>query len=76
MTGPYDSILGRRIDRVLSTAVTFVPTPFDVATEDVRMGGALVEIDPTTGQATGYSARHGGRERRRHPCCKPPTPGS
>src|SRR5262249_28609006 len=32
MTGPYDSILGRRVDRVLTTAVTFVPTMFDVAT--------------------------------------------
>jgi len=51
MTGPYASILGRRIDRVLSTAVTFVPIPFDVATEDPRLGGALVGIDSTTGQA-------------------------
>jgi len=52
MTGPYDSILGRRIDRVLYTTVTFVPSPFDVATGDVRLGGALVEVDTTTGQAT------------------------
>jgi len=52
MTGPYDSILGRRIDRVLSTAVTFVPTPFDVATGDLRLGGAVVDIDLATGQAT------------------------
>jgi metallophosphoesterase (TIGR00282 family) len=51
MTGPYDSILGRRVDRVLSTAVTFVPAPFDVATNDPRLGGALVDIDPATGQA-------------------------
>jgi metallophosphoesterase (TIGR00282 family) len=51
MTGPYDSILGRRIDRVLSTAVTFVPSPFDVATGDPRLGAAVVEIDPTTGRA-------------------------
>src|SRR5581483_9410671 len=28
MTGPYDSILGRRIDRVLRTTVTFVPSAF------------------------------------------------
>src|SRR5438309_1946309 len=34
MSGPYASILGRRIDRVLSAAVTFVPSTFDVATED------------------------------------------
>jgi metallophosphoesterase (TIGR00282 family) len=52
MTGPYDSILGRRIDRVLRTAVTFIPTPFDVATGDVRLAGAVVDVDPATGQAT------------------------
>jgi len=52
MTGPYDSILGRRIDRVLTTNLTFLPTPFDVAEGDVRMGGAIVEIDSATGKAT------------------------
>jgi hypothetical protein len=52
MTGPYDSILGRQTDRVLSTAVTYVPSSFDVATGDPRLGGALVEIDAGTGQAT------------------------
>jgi metallophosphoesterase (TIGR00282 family) len=51
MTGPYDSILGRRIDRVLSTTLNFVPTPFDVAEGDVRLGGAIVEIDAATGRA-------------------------
>jgi metallophosphoesterase (TIGR00282 family) len=52
MTGPYESILGRRIDRVLSTAVTFVPCAFDVASGDPRLSGAVVDIDATTGQAT------------------------
>jgi calcineurin-like phosphoesterase len=52
MTGPYDSVLGRRIDRVLNTTVTFVPSQFEVATGDVRLGGAIVDVDPTTGQAT------------------------
>ena len=51
MTGPYESILGRRIDRVLTTAQTFVPTAFDVATDDPRLGGAVVDIDPATGRA-------------------------
>jgi metallophosphoesterase (TIGR00282 family) len=51
MTGPYDSILGRRIDRVLSTTVSFVPSPFDVADGDPRLAGALVDIDPSTGQS-------------------------
>jgi metallophosphoesterase (TIGR00282 family) len=52
MTGPYDSILGRRIDRVLHTTVTFIPSPFDVAEGDVRLGGALVDVDPATGRAS------------------------
>lgn len=51
MTGPHDSILGRRIDRVLSTAIDGVPTMFDVASGDVRLCGAIVEVDPTTGSA-------------------------
>ncbi len=53
MCGPYDSILGRRIDRVLSTAINFVPSSFDVATGDVRMSGAIVDADESTGRATG-----------------------
>jgi metallophosphoesterase (TIGR00282 family) len=52
MTGPYDSVLGRRVDRVLETAVNFVPTTFEVAKDDLRLGGAIVDIDPATGQAT------------------------
>lgn len=51
MTGPYDSILGRRVDRVLHTAVTFIPSAFDVAEGDVRLCGAIVEIDPASGRA-------------------------
>jgi metallophosphoesterase (TIGR00282 family) len=52
MTGPYDSILGRRIDRVLFTTVTFIPSAFDVAEGDPRLGGALVDVDPASGRAT------------------------
>lgn len=52
MTGPFDSVLGRRADRLLSTAVDFVPTMFDVATGDVRLCGAIVDVDPKTGEAT------------------------
>jgi metallophosphoesterase (TIGR00282 family) len=51
MTGPYDSVLGRRVDRVLSTAVSFIPCAFDVATGDPRLAGAIVEVDPETGKA-------------------------
>ena len=51
MTGPYDSILGRRVDRVSETTITFVPTHFDVATGDPRLCGAKLELDPTSGRA-------------------------
>src|SRR4029077_9221786 len=51
MTGPHDSILGRRYDRVLASTLTFVPHYFDVATGDARLNGALVTVDPVTGRA-------------------------
>jgi 2',3'-cyclic-nucleotide 2'-phosphodiesterase len=51
MTGPYDSILGRRYDRVLAATLSFVPHHFDVATGEPRLCGALVEVDPATGRA-------------------------
>jgi len=51
MTGPYDSVLGRRTDRVLKATLTQMPFPFDVAKGDVRISGALVTFDPETGRA-------------------------
>ena len=52
MTGPFESILGRRIDRVTETARTFRPTHFEVATDDLRLQGSIVDVDPQTGRAT------------------------
>jgi 2',3'-cyclic-nucleotide 2'-phosphodiesterase len=58
MTGPYDSILGRRVDRVLATTLTFVPSAFDVAEGDVRLSGAIVEIESNTNRAVGIQRYH------------------
>jgi calcineurin-like phosphoesterase len=52
MTGPFESIIGRRIDRVMETTLTGRPTEFDVATDDVRLCGTIVEADAVTGRAT------------------------
>ena len=52
MTGPYDSILGRRYDRVLASTLTGVPHHYDVATGDPRLCGALVTVAPDTGRAS------------------------
>ena len=52
MTGPHESIIGRRIDRVLAVTLTSLPESFDVATEDTRLNGAIVTVDPDSGRAT------------------------
>ncbi len=52
MCGPYSSILGRSVEHVLATAVTFVPHNFNVASEDVRLSGAVIDVDVATGRAT------------------------
>jgi calcineurin-like phosphoesterase len=52
MTGPYESILGRKIERVTETTVTFRPTPFQVATEDVRISGTIFDVDPKSGKCS------------------------
>jgi len=51
MTGPFESIIGRKINKVLDAVRTSRPTTYDVATGDLRMCGTLVEIDPDTGYA-------------------------
>src|SRR6056297_3208796 len=51
MTGPYHSVIGRDIARVLKTTTSFEPVHYHVATEDVRICGAIVEANPETGHA-------------------------
>ncbi len=45
MTGPYDSVLGRRKDRVLQFMTTAKPAKFDVAEGDVRLCGMHLKLD-------------------------------
>jgi metallophosphoesterase (TIGR00282 family) len=53
MTGPIDSVLGRRADRVLSQMIDATPKPFDVADGPVAAQGVLIEVDERTGRARG-----------------------
>ncbi|HCN20387.1 MAG: metallophosphoesterase [Planctomycetes bacterium GWA2_50_13] len=53
MTGPYHSVLGRNKDHVLKFMVTQMPTRFEVAEKDVRMSGAIITVDASTGKALG-----------------------
>jgi metallophosphoesterase (TIGR00282 family) len=50
-TGPHESIIGREIEPVLRRFMTNTPQKFEVARERVRLQGAIVEIDNTTGKA-------------------------
>jgi len=58
MTGPYLSILGRAIEPVLNTTLSFDPNSFHVATEDVRLSGTWFDADPTTGKAIHVERLH------------------
>jgi metallophosphoesterase (TIGR00282 family) len=51
MTGPYDSVIGRRYDRVLAATLSPVPQRFEVASGEPRLCGALLDADATTGRA-------------------------
>jgi len=51
MCGPINSILGRAIDPIMNRFVSNLPASFPVAGGEVRLRGAVVEIDEGTGRA-------------------------
>lgn len=53
MTGPYESIIGMRVDKVLHRFQYQTPSSFDVAKRDVRLAAAVLDVDETTGKARG-----------------------
>ena len=50
-TGPHESVLGREIQPVLQRFRTAMPQRFEVARNDIKLNGAVIEIDNTTGKA-------------------------
>jgi len=51
MTGPYASVLGREVTPVVARFIDGMPRRFEVAAEDVRLSGALVEMSASTANA-------------------------
>jgi metallophosphoesterase (TIGR00282 family) len=51
MCGPVNSILGRAVEPIMNRFVSNLPASFPVATGEVRLHGALIEIDEKTGRA-------------------------
>ncbi len=51
MCGPINSILGRAVDPIMNRFISNLPASFPVAGGEVRLRGALIEIDESTGRA-------------------------
>ena len=51
MCGPVNSILGRTIEPIMHRFISNLPASFPVAGGEVRLHGALIEIDESTGRA-------------------------
>jgi len=51
MTGPHESVLGREIQPVIQRFITQMPQKFEVAQRDIRLNGAVAQIDYETGHA-------------------------
>ena len=51
MCGPVNSILGRAIEPIMNRFASNMPASFPIAAGEVRLRGALVEIDETSGRA-------------------------
>ena len=51
MTGPYESVIGMRADKVVQRFLLQTHVPFEVAKRDVRLAAAVVDIDEETGRA-------------------------
>ena len=51
MTGPFDSVIGRKKDKIIERFLTGMPTRFELGTEDIELHGVFVEIDEKTGKA-------------------------
>lgn len=51
MTGPYESVIGMKPEKVLERFLYNTPRPFEPAKRDPQLHGALVEADESTGRA-------------------------
>jgi 2',3'-cyclic-nucleotide 2'-phosphodiesterase len=50
-TGPHESVIGREIDPVIKRFLTLQPQRFAVAEKGVKLQGAIVDIEDSTGKA-------------------------
>ena len=56
MCGPEDSVIGMKAEGIVKRFVTGLPQPFEVASGDVALQGALLDIDMASGKALSIQA--------------------
>jgi len=55
MTGAHDSVIGVKTEDILSRFLTQMPIRYQVAKDNVKLNGIVVEVDEITGRATEIS---------------------
>lgn len=53
MTGAFDSVIGVKKEEAILKFITQRPSKFEVAKKDIRINGAVIEVDEKTGLALG-----------------------
>ena len=51
MTGPFDSVIGRRKEQILTRFITQMPARFQMADADIRLNAVVIDFDEKTGKA-------------------------
>lgn len=51
MTGPHDSVIGSRIEKVVESFLTMMPSRFGVAKDNIKLNAVEIELDDETGLA-------------------------
>ncbi len=51
MTGPFDSVIGINKEVIIERFLTQMPNKFDLAKNDIRMQGVIIDIDAESGKA-------------------------
>jgi metallophosphoesterase (TIGR00282 family) len=50
MTGPFESIIGRSIEAVITSTLTSMPLPFHIAKADIRLSATWLDVSPEDGK--------------------------
>ncbi len=51
MTGPFDSVLGRRPEQIIRRFITGLPTRFEMADSNIQLQGVIISCDEKSGKA-------------------------